>query len=119
MEESRTQRLQFLLRKLAKAVHASVLHDDEVRSCLEELRHDGWEAVMLLEAGPVDQDPDLEGETATLRFQVAGEETPVQPYRIDAEDVRLLGSLGIAPGRHRSRNVGGPFRDHDPENDPT
>ena len=49
MEESRTQRLQELLRRLGKAVHGSVVRSEEVRTCLDELHDEGWRAVMLLE----------------------------------------------------------------------
>ena len=50
MEESRTKRLQELLKRLGQAVHGSVVQSDEVRDCLEELHGEGWRAVMLLES---------------------------------------------------------------------
>ena len=53
MEESRTQRLHELLRRLGKALHATVVSSEEVRECLEELHEDGWQAVMMLEASLV------------------------------------------------------------------
>jgi hypothetical protein len=112
MEDSRTERLQQLLRKLGKAVHASVVGSDEVRSCLEELHRDGWQAVMLLEASlACGDDGPIEPETAKLRLHVEAPGVVEEPaYRIDAADARLLGSLGIAPGRHRSRSPGLPHR---------
>ena len=42
MEESRTQRLQHLLRRLGQAVQSSVASSDEVRDCLDQLHEDGW-----------------------------------------------------------------------------
>ena len=40
MEESRTQRLQQLLKRLGRAVQGSVVQSEEVRECLEELHED-------------------------------------------------------------------------------
>ncbi len=112
MEESRTERLQQLLRKLGKAVHASVVGSEDVRSCLEELHRDGWRAVMMLEASlACGDDGAIEPETARLRLHVNAPGDGAEPaYRIDVADARFLASLGIAPGRHRSRSQGVPHR---------
>lgn len=112
MEESRTERLQQLLRKLGKAVHASVVSSDEVRSCLEELHRDGWQAVMMLEASLACGDEGtIEAETAKLRLHVNDPSDGNDPaYRIDVADARLLASLGIAPGRHRTSAPSVPHR---------
>lgn len=112
MEESRNERLHQLLRKLGKAVHASVVKSDEIRACLEELHDDGWRAIMMLEANVAcSEDGELETGGATLRLHVDGDAVETEPvYRIDVADARLLSSLGIAPGRHRSRATGPPQR---------
>ena len=64
MEESRTQRLQELLRKLGKALHATVVRSDEVRECLEELHEDGWQAV----GGGMGRCPNIESASMTPGF---------------------------------------------------
>ena len=105
MEESRTQRLQQLLRRLGKAVHGSVVRSDEVRACLEELHDDGWRAVMLLETSlACGEDGSIEVERGTLRLHVDAESGSSPEYRIDTADARFLSSLGISAGRHRSRS---------------
>lgn len=103
MEESRTQRLQQLLKRLGQAVHGSVVHSQEVRECLDELHEDGWRAVMLLEASLACRDSGaLDVESGAIHIHV--DPTAVAAdYRIDATDAKLLTSLGISPTRHRSR----------------
>jgi hypothetical protein len=103
MEESRTQRLQQLLRRLGQAVHGSVVQSKEVRECLDELREDGWRAVMLLEASLACRDGGaLDVEDGSIHIHVATTEITAD-YRIDATDARLLSALGISPSRHRSQ----------------
>jgi hypothetical protein len=105
MEDSRTQRLQQLLKRLGKAVQGSVVESQEVRDCLEELHEDGWRAVMLLESSLVCRDGGvLDAEEATLRIHVDPSDADVS-YRLDADDARLLSELGISPTRHRSRRT--------------
>ena len=71
MEESRTQRLQELLRRLGKAVHGSVVRSEEVRTCLDELHNEGWRAVMLLETSLACGESGLvEVDSGTLRMHV-------------------------------------------------
>lgn len=102
MEESRTQRLQALLKRLGQAVHGSVVESKEVRSCLEELHGDGWQALMLLEASLVCRTSGaLESEDASLRIHVDPDAGRVS-YRIDGRDASFLHSLGISSDRHRS-----------------
>ena len=102
MEESRTQRLQELLRKLGKALHATVVRSDEVRECLEELHEDGWQAVMMLETSLVcGEDGSVEAGRGTMRLHV-GENSSMPEYRIGVDDARFLSSIGISIGRHRS-----------------
>ena len=105
MSESRTQRLHQLLRRLGKAVHASVARSEEVRSCLSDLHDDGWKAVMLVETSlACDENGVIESETGTMRLHVdADGEGP--NYRIGVDDATWLSSLGIAAGRHRSNGV--------------
>ena len=105
MDQDRTEKLQELLRKLGKAVHASVVRSSEVKACLAELHEEGWQAVLMIEASLASADDDsLEVERAALRLQIPSEvQTP--EYRLDRADARLLGSLGISPGRHRSNGT--------------
>ena len=102
MEESRTQRLHELLRRLGKALHATVVRSDEVRECLEELHEDGWQAVMMLETSLVcGEDGSVEVGRGTMRLHV-GENSSMPVYRIGVDDARFLSSIGISIGRHRS-----------------
>jgi hypothetical protein len=104
MEESRTKRLQEMLKRLGQAVHGSVVQSDEVRSCLEELHGDGWRAVMLLESTLVCRESGLVHATeGTIHIHVDPSAVEAA-YRIDADDARLLVSLGISPTRHRARS---------------
>ena len=106
MEESRTKRLQLLLKRLGQAVHGSVAQSSEVRECLEELHEDGWRAVMMLEASLVCRDGGvLDAEDGSIHIHVNPSEAEVN-YRIDSTDAKLLSSLGISPTRHRSRRSG-------------
>jgi len=103
MEESRTKRLQELLKRLGQAVHGSVVQSDEVRDCLEELHGEGWQAVMLLESTLVCRDSGVvHAKEGTIHIHVDPSEVAAA-YRIDADDARLLASLGISPTRHRAR----------------
>ena len=102
MEESRTQRLHELLRRLGKALHATVVRSDEVRECLEELHEDGWQAVMMLETSLVcGEDGSVEVGRGTMRLHV-GERSSPPDYRIGVDDARFLSSIGISVGRYRS-----------------
>ena len=116
MEESRTQKLQQILKRLGRAVHGSVIQSKEVRSCLDELHEDGWRAVMLLEASLACRDKDeIDTEDASVRIHIDPARTKIS-YRIDARDAEILGSLGISPSRHRS-GARVPRRDPDDESD--
>lgn len=116
MEESRTQRLHELLRRLGKALHATVGRSDEVRDCLQELHEDGWQAVMMLETSiACGEDGSLEVGQGTMRLHI--EENATAPeYRIGVDDARFLSSIGISAGRHRSpvRFLPPPESDLDP-----
>jgi hypothetical protein len=103
MEESRTQRLQQLLKRLGQAVHGSVVQSREVRACLDELHDDGWRAVLLLEASLVCRDNGvLDVEDGSIHIHVDPSDVTAD-YRMDASDARLLSSLGISPSRHRTQ----------------
>jgi hypothetical protein len=116
MEESRTQRLQQLLKRLGQAVHGTVIQSKEVRACLEELHDDGWRAVMLLEASLVCRDNGiLESDEGSIHIHVDPSEATVN-YRIDSLDARFLSSLGISPSRHRSLKTT-PRREADEQSD--
>jgi len=115
MEESRTQKLQQLLKRLGQAVHGSVVQSKEVRECLDELHDDGWRAVMMLEASLVCRDNGaLDVEEGSIHIHVDPAEATAD-YRIDSSDARLLSSLGISPSRHRSRFT---VRRSDPDDQP-
>jgi len=104
LEESRTKRLQQLLKRLGQAVHGSVVQSQEVRECLEELHEDGWRAVMLLESSFVCRDSGaVSAKDATIHIHVDPSDADAT-YRIDSDDARLLNSLGISPTRHRARS---------------
>ena len=112
MKESRTQKLQQLLKRLGRAVQGSVVNSDEVSSCLHELRRDGWDAVMLLDASLVcRQDGSVETKDAAVHIHVDPVEHKVS-YRIDARDAAMLRALGISPSRHRTP-ASPPMPDHD------
>jgi hypothetical protein len=117
MEESRTQRLHELLRRLGKALHATVVRSDEVRECLEELHEDGWQAVMMLETSLVcGEDGAVEVGRGTMRLHV-GDNASTPEYRMDVEDARFLSSIGISIGRHRSPSKRLPRPQTEPDND--
>jgi hypothetical protein len=117
MEESRTQRLHELLRRLGKALHATVVRSDEVRACLEELHEDGWQAVMMLETSLVcGEDGSLEVSRGTMRLHVE-ENTAAPEYLIGVDDARFLSSIGISAGRHRSPSRRLPRPQSEPDKD--
>jgi hypothetical protein len=102
MEESRTQRLQELLRRLGKALHETVVRSDEVRACLDELHDNGWQAVMMVETSlACSEDGSIESGRGTMRLHVS-EDLAAPEYRIGVDDARFLSSIGISAGRHRS-----------------
>jgi hypothetical protein len=92
-----------LLKRLGQAVHGSVVNSDQVRECLEQLREDGWNAVMLLEASVTCRDKEVRSGPASVRIHVEPASERID-YRIDVEDARFLRSLGISPSRHRSQS---------------
>ncbi len=107
MEESRTQQLQQLLRRLGEALHGSVVNSEEVQECLHELHDQGWDAVMLLEASVVcREDGELAADGGSLHIHANPQERKLT-YRINLQDAAFLTSLGISPTRHRSRPSGG------------
>ncbi len=100
--ESRTKKLQQLLKKLGKAVHASIVNADEVSACLRELKAHGWDAVMIMEASLVcREDGGRAVEDSSMHIHIDPATDEVR-YRINSGDARLLASLGISPTRHRS-----------------
>jgi len=117
MEESRTQRLQELLRKLGRALHETVVRSDEVRACLDELHEDGWQAVMMVETSlACGENGSIESGRGTMRLHVA--ENSIAPeYRIGVDDARFLSSIGISAGRHRSAPRRVPRTASEPDNE--
>jgi hypothetical protein len=102
VDEGRITRLRELLDRLGRAIHASVVDSDEVKLCLSELRGDGWDAVMLLEASlgcRHDENPDQP--KGALRIHVGGTRGETE-YRLGSDDARWLASIGVSPTRHRS-----------------
>jgi hypothetical protein len=117
MEESRTQRLQELLRRLGKALHETVVRSDEVRACLDELHEDGWRAVMMVETSlACGEDGSIEAGRGTMRLHVA-ENSAMPEYRIGVDDARFLSSIGISAGRHRSTPCRVPRTESEPDNE--
>lgn len=119
MDQSKTRKLHQLLRRLGKAVHASVVRSDDVRACLSELHGDGWRAVMLVETSlACDENGAVEAEAGTMRLHIDTDRDTLD-YRIDIDDASLLSSLGISPGRHRSNGVVTPRAraEHDVDSD--
>jgi len=102
MEESRTQQLQQLLKRLGDALHGSVVNSDEVQSCLQDLHAQGWDAVMMLEASVVcHEDGEVKIDQGSLHIHADPPERRLT-YRLNLQDASLLTSLGISPTRHRS-----------------
>jgi hypothetical protein len=102
MEQSRTQLLQELLKRLGQALHGTVVNSDEVRGCLRQLHEHGWDAVMMLEASVAcrhDGEPELE--EASMHIHADPSEAKVS-FRMNLHDAAFLSSLGISPSRHRS-----------------
>jgi len=91
------------MRRLAKAIHSTVVRSEEIRACLDELREEGWRAVMLVETSlACGENGSVEVEKGVLRMHVDTTDPAVPEYRLGVADVRFLSELGIAAGRHRS-----------------
>ena len=102
MDDSRTKKLQKLLDRLGRVIHASVVDSDEVNNCLAELYSDGWDAVMFLEASLLCRhDENTEPSEEALRIHVGATYRDAE-YRLCSDDARWLASIGISPTRHRS-----------------
>jgi len=102
VDDGKITRLRELLDRLGNAIHASVVDSDEVKRCLAELRGDGWDAVMMLEAAMLcrhDEITDPLEETLRIRVDSTGSEAE---YRLGSDDARWLASIGVSPTRHRS-----------------
>jgi hypothetical protein len=102
MEDSGTRKLQSILKRLAQAVHGAFVNADEVKTCIDELREDGWTAVLHLEASLVCRPSGTSSEGPRVHLHVEPEETAIR-YRLDVRDAELLSSLGISPSRHQAR----------------
>ena len=107
------------LEDLGRAVHLAMRHSSELASAVERLRREGFSLYLVLEPSPAGQ--------AGHRFEirpatpVSDREAPATPaptitalqpvspprrpeFRLDADDVQLLHSMGIdatRPGRRR------------------
>jgi len=116
MEDSRTQRLHQLLKRLGQAVHGNVVNSDEVQACLRELHDCGWDALMLLQASLVcRENGQIRLEDSSMHLHMAPGPTRVE-YTINPADVALLSAVGISPTRHRS-NPTTPAVDSDDQSD--
>ena len=102
MDDEKITRMRELLDRLGTAIHASVIDSDEVKRCLTELRGDGWDAVMMLEAALLCRHDEITDPLEeTLRIRVDGSSDDAE-YRLGSDDVRWLASIGVSPTRHRS-----------------
>ena len=102
MDDEKITRMRELLDRLGTAIHASVIDSDEVKRCLTELRGDGWDAVMMLEAALLCRHDEITDPLEeTLRIRVDGGSDDAE-YRLGSDDVRWLASIGVSPTRHRS-----------------
>ena len=102
MDDARTKKLQKLLDRLGRVIHASVVDSDEVNNCLAELHSDGWDAVMFLEASlSCRHDENTKPSEGTLRIHVGTTHRDTE-YQLCSDDARWLASIGISPTRHRS-----------------
>ncbi len=102
MDHERSKKLKRLLERLGTAIHASVVDSEEVRSCLDELKRGGWDAVMFLEAAlGCRSDDTAEPTRGSLRIHV-GATHGESDYRLCSDDARWLAAIGISPTRHRS-----------------
>jgi hypothetical protein len=119
MEQSRTQLLQELLKRLGQALHGTVVNSDEVRGCLRQLHEHGWEAVMMLEASVAcrnDGEPEIE--EASLHIHAEPGQGKVS-FRMNLQDAAFLASLGISPSRHRSPSSAKKSSGRPPSADPS
>lgn len=102
MDEEKIERLRELLDRLGHAIHASVVDSGEVKRCLTELRGDGWDAVMMLEAAMLCRHDEISDPLEeTLRIQVDSTSCEAE-YRLGSDDARWLASIGVSPTKHRS-----------------
>jgi hypothetical protein len=102
VDDEKITRMRELLDRLGTAIHASVIDSDEVKRCLTELRGDGWDAVMMLEAALLCRHDEITDPLEeTLRIRVDGGSDDAE-YRLGSDDVRWLASIGVSPTRHRS-----------------
>lgn len=103
MDDARNKRLENLLQRLGRLIHAAVVESEEVHAGLAELRADGWDAVMFLEVSMLcrsDEGGDRPVDPPRIEISEIGHEAE---YQLDSADARWLASLGISPTRHRSQ----------------
>lgn len=101
MDDPQTRKLQRLLERLGRAIHASVVDSSEVDECLSRLRADGWDGELLIEAALVGRgDDDTRPAGGRLRIRVHRDGRP--EYLLSADDARWLTAIGISPTRQRS-----------------
>ncbi|MGD8439801.1 MAG: hypothetical protein PVG53_04650 [Holophagae bacterium] len=101
MDEPRTDKLQQLLERLGRAIHASVVDSAEVDECLSRLRGDGWNGELLIEAALVGRGGD-ETRSAGGRLKIRVHRRDRPEYLLSADDARWLVAIGISPTRQRS-----------------
>lgn len=103
MDDARNARLENLLQRLGRLIHAAVIESEEVHAGLAELREDGWDAVMFLEVSMLcrsDEGGDPPVDPPKIQVSQTRHEAE---YQLDSADARWLASLGISPTRHRSQ----------------
>ncbi len=101
MDDPHTRKLQRMLERLGRAIHASVVDSAEVDECLSRLRGDGWNGELLIEAALVGRGGDeTRSVGGRLRIRVHRPDRP--EYLLSADDARWLVAIGISPTRQRS-----------------
>jgi hypothetical protein len=103
VDDARNARLENLLQRLGRLIHAAVVESEEVHAGLAELRADGWDAVMFLEVSMLCRSDESGGRSVEPpKIQVSRTQHEAE-YQLDPADARWLASLGISPTRHRSQ----------------
>jgi hypothetical protein len=98
MRDQSQQRLQEILKRLGQALHGSAVNSKDVRHCLRELTHEGWDGVMMLSASlACRRDGAVDVDRASLHVHAEPTTAVTRSPDLTASDAELLRSLGIRP----------------------